>query len=207
VVRSAALGDEKDFNICSQSEGPGQKPGPFDFSCSFFAGTRSTVSTKRREDAMSFLRNPVPVIKWSVLAGSLLRFRTFAPWPLCSAISQIHSFLTKLFHHEKRSARRNIRKEDRQLFFSALQSIGIVHFRKDFLPRMPRMPRMENSLLLIRGIREIRGCISLVAGLPRCGLCDSARTLFCRVGFGCGWPRCGFAFKSSCLIECRRFRR
>jgi hypothetical protein len=29
--RSAALGDEKDFKVCSQSVGPGQKPGPSDF--------------------------------------------------------------------------------------------------------------------------------------------------------------------------------
>jgi hypothetical protein len=50
----------------------------------------------------------------------------------------------------------------------ALQSIGIIHFQKDFLPRISRMPRMENSLIFIRGIREIRGCISFVAALPRC---------------------------------------
>jgi hypothetical protein len=53
---------------------------------------------------------------------------------------------------------------------SALQSIGIIHFGKDFLPRMSRMPRMENPLIFIRGIREIRGRISLVAPLPRCAL-------------------------------------
>jgi hypothetical protein len=73
----------------------------------------------------------------------------------------------------------------RRATLSALQSIGIVHFRKDFLPRMPRMPRMENLLLLIRGIREIRGCISLVAGLPRCVLC--AKKMLANIHHGCGW--------------------
>jgi len=43
------------------------------------------------------------------------------------------------------------------------QSFKIIHFLRDSLPRISRISRMEDPSFLIRAIREIRGCTSLVA--------------------------------------------
>jgi hypothetical protein len=50
----------------------------------------------------------------------------------------------------------------------ALQSVRMIDFRGDSLPRISQISRMGNPLLLIRAIREIRGCTSLVASLRLC---------------------------------------
>jgi hypothetical protein len=49
------------------------------------------------------------------------------------------------------------------VFGSALLSARITYSRKDVLPRISRISRIGNDQFPIRVIREIRGCISLVA--------------------------------------------